>query len=56
MAVVFIEKCCSHCGTLNWDSETGDYGNLCTANGREGKKCDISGEERKYDENNDRVY
>lgn len=56
MAVVFIEKCCSHCGTLNWDSQTGGYGNECTAEGREGKKCDTNGEVRRYDENNKRVY
>lgn len=56
MVVVFTEKCCSHCGTLNWDSETGIYLNDCTAKGREDKRCDTSGEVRKWDENNNRVY
>lgn len=56
MAVVFTEKCCGHCQRVNWDSDTGGYGEDCTAPGREGKKCDTNGEVRKFDENNVRVY
>ena len=55
MPIVFIEKCCSHCGTMNWDSDTGVYGNDCTADDNKDKPCDLSGEVRKWDENNKRV-
>lgn len=55
MAVVFTEKCCSHCHQINWDSTSGGYGEDCTAAGREGKKCDTNGEVRKWDENNNPV-
>jgi hypothetical protein len=54
--IVLIEKCCSWCGKLNWDSEKGGYNEDCDHPKRAGKKCDISGEERKWDENNNRVY
>jgi hypothetical protein len=56
MPVVHTEKCCSHCGIINWDSQTGGYSEDCTAAGREGQKCDTNGEVRKFDENGNRVY
>lgn len=54
--VVFTEKCCQYCAKINWDSDTGGYGEDCIAEGREGKKCDTNGEIRKWDANNHRVY
>lgn len=56
VAIVFTEKCCSHCGQINWDSETGGYNEVCTAKGNEGKKCDTNGLKADYDEKNNRVY
>lgn len=56
MAVVFKSKCCSWCHELSWDSEAGNYGKDCRHPDREGKKCDTNGEERKYDENGNRVW
>lgn len=56
MAIVYTEKCCSHCGKINWDSDTKGYGEECNARGREGKKCDTNGETRNWDEKNNRVW
>lgn len=56
MPIVFTEKCCSHCGRINWDSKTGGYNETCIAEGREDQKCDTNGVVANYDENNDRVY
>lgn len=35
-----FEKCCSRCGRINWDRQTGVYGEICT---KDGKKCDTNG-------------
>jgi hypothetical protein len=56
MAVVFTTKCCQWCHQVNWDSDDGGYDKYCPQPGREGKKCDTNGEERKYDENGNRVW
>lgn len=53
--VVFTEKCCSGCGALNWDSQSGSYGNTHEVKGKT-VPCDTNGEVRKWDENNNRVY
>lgn len=55
MAVVFQEKCCSTCGKISWDSQTGGYNETHEVRGKI-SKCDTNGEHRKYDENNNRVY
>lgn len=56
--VVFTEKRCSrpNCGKLNWDSETGGYGEDCADPNYAGKKCDTNGEVLKWDKDNNRVY
>lgn len=54
-SIVYTEKCCSHCGQINWDSKTGSYGENCTADGREDKKCDTNGTVANYDANGNRV-
>lgn len=53
--IVFSERCCSHCGQINWDSETGAYGETCTAKNNEGKRCDTNGFQANYDKDNNRV-
>lgn len=55
MAIVFTEKCCSHCGKINWDSDSKGYGEYCDKPERAGMKCDINGEVRNWDEKNNRV-
>jgi hypothetical protein len=54
--IVLTEKCCSHCGKLNWDNVTGGYNEDCSAEGREGKKCDTNGEKRRWDADGNRVW
>lgn len=55
MAIVFTEKCCSRCGKLNWDSETGGYNEDCDKPTAKTTKCDDNGEVRNFDENNNPV-
>lgn len=43
--VVLVEKCCSRCHQLNWDSDTGSYNETCNV---DGKKCDNTGQVRKW--------
>jgi hypothetical protein len=40
--MAFIEKCRSKCHKINWDSESGHYGEDCPKGG----KCDTNGEKR----------
>lgn len=54
-AVVFTEKCCSGCGKINWDSQTGNYQQTHEIKGKT-VKCDTNGEKRDYDAKNERVY
>lgn len=36
---VLIEKACSRCCTISWDSDSGTYNNICNDN----RLCDTSG-------------
>lgn len=53
--VVFTEKCCSLCGKINWDSNTGGYNEEHKIGGKT-MKCDTNGEKRRWDANNNRVW
>lgn len=54
--VVFTEKCCSVCGKINWDSDTGGYRDTHKDKKGNEQACDIIGEVRRWDKNNNRVY
>lgn len=54
--VVYTEKCCSVCGKVNWDSDTGGYRETHQLKGKPEQACDIIGEVYRYDANNQRVY
>lgn len=45
MGRAVAQRCCSRCGNESWDRYLGNYGNDCTAKGREGMKCDTNGTE-----------
>jgi len=42
--MAFVKKCCSYCGKINWDSDTGGYNetHVRKDNGKE-EKCDTAG-------------
>jgi len=56
---LFVEKCCSKCGQVNWDSLQGNYHNDHTIKKGKGstklESCDTNGEERKWDGTGRRV-
>ena len=50
---IFVEKCCSRCDRMTWDSMVGFYNETCTRRGRFGAivRCDILG--RRMETDND---
>jgi hypothetical protein len=48
---IFVEKCCSRCDRISWDSMVGNYNEVCTKKGRLGAilRCDIVGRRMETD-------
>lgn len=48
---IFVEKCCSRCDRISWDSMVGFYDEVCTKKGRLGAilRCDILGRRMETD-------
>lgn len=52
---IFVEKCCSRCDRISWDSMVGFYNENCTKRGRLGVilQCNILGRRMETDNNGD---
>lgn len=48
---IFVERCCSRCDRIAWDSLVGNYNMNCTKKGRQGAilHCDIIGRRMETD-------
>ena len=46
--LIFVEKRCSRCKRINWDSMTGHYNERCIALGHEGYPCNTRGPKSRW--------
>ena len=48
---IFVEKCCSRCDRISWDSMVGNYNEVCLKKGRLGAilRCDLLGRRMETD-------
>lgn len=53
--IIFVEKRCSRCKRLNWDSMTGHYNEKCIALGYEGYPCNTRGTVSRWDNDGNEV-